>query len=58
MGRSALNKNATKNVRVTREGVRIEWEGSAEDVNYSVQDENENGLQVITIKTAGITQMQ
>lgn len=55
---SALNRNSTKNVRVTREGVRIEWEGSAEDVNYSVQDENENGLQVITIKTAEITQMQ
>lgn len=55
---SALNRNSTKNVRVTREGVKIEWEGSAEDVNYSVRDENENGLQVITIKTAGITQMQ
>lgn len=55
---SALKKSTTKNVRLTREGVRIEWEGSAEDVNYSVTDKDENGQQIITIKTGGITSLQ
>ena len=55
---TALNRKSTKNVRLTREGVRIEWEGSAEDVNYSVGEKDENGQQIITIKTGGITQLQ
>ncbi len=55
---SALNRKSTKNVRLTREGVRIEWEGSAEDVNYSVGERDENGQQTITIKTGGITSLQ
>lgn len=55
---SALKRNTTKNVRLTREGVRIEWEGPAEDVNYSVAERDENGQQTITIKTGGIMQLQ
>ena len=55
---SALNKKSTKNVRITQEGIRIEWEGSANDVNYSVSDRDENGQQTITIRTGGITQLQ
>ena len=55
---SALNRKSTKNVRLTIEGVRIEWEGSAADVNYSVRERDENGQQTITIKTGGITQLQ
>ena len=55
---SALNRKSTKNIRLTREGLRIEWEGSAEDVNYSVGERDENGQQTITIKTGGITQLQ
>lgn len=55
---SALNKKSTKNIRLTREGVRIEWEGSAEDVNYSVGERDENGQQTISIKTGGITSLQ
>lgn len=55
---TALKRATTKNVRLTREGVRIEWEGSAEDVNYSVGERDENGQQTITIKTGGITQLQ
>ena len=55
---SALKKSTTKNVRLTREGVRIEWEGSAADVNYSATDKDENGQQIITIKTGGITSLQ
>lgn len=55
---SALKRNTTKNVRLTREGVRIEWDGPAEDVNYSVGERDENGQQTITIKTGGITQLQ
>ncbi len=55
---SALNRKSTKNIRITREGVRIEWEGSAADVNYSVGERDENGQRTITIKTGGITQLQ
>lgn len=55
---SALTRKSTKNVRLTREGLRIEWEGSAEDVNYSVSQQDENGQQTITIKTSGITSLQ
>lgn len=55
---SALNRKSTKNVRLTREGIRIEWEGSADDVNYSVSNRDANGQQTITIKTGGITQLQ
>lgn len=55
---SALKRNSTKNIRLTQEGVRIEWEGSAEDVNYSVGDRDENGQQTIMIRTGGITQLQ
>lgn len=58
MVHSALNRKSTKNVRLTQEGVRIEWEGSAEDVNYSVGERDANGQQTITIKTGGITQLQ
>ena len=55
---SALKRATTKNIRLTREGVKIEWEGSAEDVNYSVSERDENGQQTITIKTGGIKQLQ
>ncbi len=55
---SALKKSTTKNIRMTREGVKIEWDGPAENVNYSVTDKDENGQQIITIKTAGITLVQ
>lgn len=55
---SALKRSATKNVRLTREGVRIEWEGAAEDVYYSVRDRDENGQQTIIIKTGEITSLQ
>lgn len=55
---SALNRKSTKNVRITQEGVRIEWEGSADDVNYSVSDRDANGQKTITIKTGGITELQ
>ena len=55
---SALKRSTTKNIRLTREGVRIEWEGSADDVNYSVSEKDENGQQTITIKTGGIMQLQ
>ena len=55
---SALNRKSTKNVRLTQEGLRIEWVGSAEDVNYSVTPKDENGQQTITIKTGGITSLQ
>lgn len=56
--RSALDRKATKNVRLTQEGLRIEWDGSAEDVNYAVSPQDENGQQTITIKTSGITSLQ
>jgi hypothetical protein len=55
---SALKRSTTKNIRLTREGVKIEWEGSADDVNYSVSEKDENGQQTITIKTGEITQLQ
>lgn len=58
MVHSALNRKSTKNVRLTREGVRIEWVGSAQDVNYSVGERDANGQQTITIRTGGITQLQ
>ena len=55
---SALDRRSTKNVRVTQEGLRIEWEGSAEAVNYTVSPRDENGQHTITIKTGGITSLQ
>lgn len=55
---SALNRKITKNIRLTREGLKIEWEGPAEAVNYSVSEKDENGLATITIKTSEIQQLQ
>jgi|APLak6261682754_1056148.scaffolds.fasta_scaffold05772_2 hypothetical protein len=49
----SLKKAITKNIRKTAEGIKIEWEGSAEDVNIEIpQKVNPNdGLIHITIKT-------
>lgn len=55
---SALNRKTTKNVRETKEGIRIEWEGSANDVNYSVGERDENGQLTIMIKTTEIRELQ
>lgn len=49
----SLNKAERKNIRKTAEGIKIEWEGEANDVNIEIPNvPNENdGLYHITIKT-------
>ena len=52
----SLNKAQSKNIRKTAEGIKIEWEGDAKDVNIEIPNEpNENdGLYHISIKTSQV----
>lgn len=52
----SIKKSIKKNVRKTAEGIKIEWEGSAEDVNIQIPSTvNKNdGLYHISIKTSNI----
>lgn len=52
----SLNKAQSKNVRKTAEGIKIEWEGDAKDVNIEIPHEPDknDGLYHISIKTSNI----
>jgi 37-kD nucleoid-associated bacterial protein len=51
----ALDTATTKNVRRTAEGVKIEWEGDAKDVNVSIPNEpDNNGNFNILIQTTNV----
>jgi len=54
--RNSLTKNFTKNIRKTEEGVKIEWEGKAEDSMITIPTERDVNDQLfhILIKTAKI----
>lgn len=55
----ALSKAVSKNVRLTAEGVKIEWEGNASDNNINIPNTpNENGDFLITIQTSAIREVQ
>lgn len=57
--KAALSKAVSKNVRLTAEGVRLEWEGDASDRNISIPNTpNENGDYLITIQTSRIREVQ
>lgn len=51
-----LKASIKKNVRRTAEGIKIEWQGSAEEVNIVIPSEvnNEDGMYHITIKTSKV----
>ncbi len=52
----ALDKATTKNIRRTAEGVKIEWEGDAKDVNVNIPNEPDKntGLYKILIETSRV----
>ena len=52
----SLKAAVKKNVRKTAEGIKIEWQGSAEEVNIDIpsQVNNNDGMYHITIKTSKI----
>lgn len=52
----ALDKATTKNIRRTAEGVKIEWEGDAKDVNVDIPNEPDKntGLYKILIETSRV----
>lgn len=54
--RGSLIKAERKNIRKTAEGIKIEWDGDANDVNIEIPNKpNENdGLYHITIKTRDV----
>lgn len=57
--KAVLSKAVSKNVRLTAEGVKIEWEGSARDNNITIPNSpNENGDYLITIQTSKIREVQ
>lgn len=53
--KNALDKATTKNIRRTAEGVKIEWEGDATDVNVNIPNEpDNNGNFNIIIQTTNV----
>jgi nucleoid-associated protein YejK len=52
----ALDKSTLKNIRRTAEGIKIEWEGDARDVNIDIPNtpDPNDGLYHISIKTGRI----
>jgi hypothetical protein len=54
--RNALDKATLKNIRRTAEGIKIEWEGDARDVNIDIPNtpNGNDGLYHISIKTSRI----
>lgn len=57
--KDALSKAISKNVRLTAEGVKIEWEGNAADNNVRIPNTpDENGDYLITIRTSTIREVQ
>lgn len=51
-----ISKKTKKNVRVTSEGLKLEWEGEPNDVNIIIpnQPDKNDGLYHITIKTSNL----
>lgn len=57
--KSAIDRRAKKNVRITSEGLKLEWVGDAQDVNIEIprQADPNDGLFHIIIKTLNITEV-
>lgn len=57
--KDVLTKKENKNIRQTAEGVKIEWDGSAEANNIFISNKKDNqGLYNIVIKTSEIKDIQ